>query len=161
LLDATAAVVLVLVLGACGAGDDRRGSSLVITVVEGDPRIIVANASGGFDIRYSGTVNYHPDNRCLYVEEDSQTNYGAVWPVGARPLRTADGRRGVDVPGVGIIAEGDWLSARGYGAPLGLTDSDRPPVVSAQDRPMLACVAPGEPALVVVEIVELRRQEPG
>lgn len=59
---------------------------------------------------------------CLAVKRNGNTEnlfstFVPIWPEGTRPVRASDGRRGIDVPKVGLIYEGALFETVGSEIP--------------------------------------------
>ncbi len=108
LLRAVAPLVAVtFLLAACGRDDPGPPR-----VVGDDPRILVSDSGGSEQtVGVAGTVEYDPQDRCIYVMV-GDVRHTAVWPHGTRPV-VEDGKRGVRVPDVGVILEGQTFDAGG------------------------------------------------
>ncbi|MEW1838936.1 hypothetical protein AB0392_13355 [Nonomuraea angiospora] len=113
--------------------------------VEGDdPVIFVHGSSVSMKAEFSGVLTFDGESRCLRLGSASGTGTEAmpVWPDGTTPIRVK-GKRGVTVPGVGVIVEGDRFRAGGGGS----TWRANPPqgVIVPED-----CLPPGAEGTVFI-----------
>ncbi len=102
-----AAVLLSATVAACGESGTR--------VIGDDPVIIVHSNEGGQLMSLgTNTVEYDPATKCLILRSDSPDPelLTPVWPRGVKPVLD-EGRRGVDVRGVGRFLEGDTITLGG------------------------------------------------
>lgn len=115
-----------------------------------DPIILVHGSSISMKAEFFGTLAFDAKSRCLRLRSVSGAGTEAtpVWPDGTEPL-LAGGRRGVDVPGVGTIMEGDRFRAGGGGSTW---RTNPPPGVKIPDD----CLPPGTDGTVFI-IGEVQR----
>ncbi len=111
----TTTVVLALLSG-CGA-EDPADEPEVISVVEDDPVIMVHDGQNLAiaDTTTGGELQFDATTGCLYLHNPhatEATRIGPLWPPGTEPV-LVDGKRGVDLPGAGVITEGDHASLHG------------------------------------------------
>lgn len=108
-------------------GDGRAPStggsagSVSVDVTETSPRLFVADEDGG-DARsgFGGRLGYLARGECFVLDDraivadDFITTFRTVvvWPRGTQPV-AGDGAAGVDVPGFGVVVEGEWLYGLG------------------------------------------------
>lgn len=79
----------------------------------GDDPLIYVYESGEEEPEALGSrlrVTYDADSRCLYVLDRRGDRSLAIWPRGSESI-LRDGRRGVRVPGAGMILAGDAITA--------------------------------------------------
>ena len=95
-------------LAACGGAEEAGRAHAIGT----DPRVYVSTVDGGHQAEISGRVIYEATSRCLLLDTGSAT--GVIWPIGSTPVNQ-NGKRGVNVPGVGPILEGEAIRAAGGG----------------------------------------------
>lgn len=107
-LSGLVATLLVSVAVACA---EKAGN---IVVVNDNPAIVVQRHAIDDlyvpDMTWGGVVGHDPDSGCLYLRMAGAAgpHTALVWPVGSRP-RLVDGVRGVEVPGHGLVWEGDTI----------------------------------------------------
>jgi hypothetical protein len=153
---AAAASVVLVCGGLTALAVHQHGAQrLQVRVVGTDPRILVATTTAGdahFNALLESKVLYLPTEGCLVLSNDHQvplsqtappsptpsaaptfltTFGGVVWPYGSKPVKEGD-RRGVEIPGVGTVWDGDTITAGG-GAMMG----DQIPIVAAALAPLL------------------------
>lgn len=87
-----------------------------------DPVILVHDLEGGMDMEIVGTLEYDTTTGCLLLMTQEPTGGEFLtlpaWPDGTRPVME-DGRAGVDVPGVGVILDGDEVDGGAGGVDPG------------------------------------------
>ncbi|MGW4642446.1 hypothetical protein ACWEN6_28290 [Sphaerisporangium sp. NPDC004334] len=107
--DLTLAVVLVVLPGAGCA--DSRGEKLRL---QGDDPLIIVRASSFHQLALiSGTLTYDAASKCLQFRHNPAAPPATpVWPEGTTPVLES-GRRGIDVPGLGGIHDGDGVTGAG------------------------------------------------
>jgi hypothetical protein len=104
---------LVAVVSACGQGTPE------ISLHGDDPRIATHNFRGVNTVGITGTLGYDADSSCLFLtsgQGGSGPRSLPVWPDGTNPV-IHEGRRGVEVPGIGRILEGDPVRSASSGGP--------------------------------------------
>lgn len=113
---AAAAVVAVGIAGVLVWQWPRGERSGPLVLRGDDPQIHVFEARNylalGGQLGVKLPVSYDPETRCLYVTYPEEKRNLPVWPHGTRPV-IEDGRRGVRVPDVGLILEGDRITDAG------------------------------------------------
>lgn len=119
-------VLSALALSACdGSGEDSGAGKASETSVPGrteklstigtDPQIIVHDMSVAPGMIVKGRLGYLRDGKCLVVQGEragEKFTASPAWPKGVEPVLTGD-KRGVKVPGLGVISEGDSIVAGG------------------------------------------------
>lgn len=97
-------------LGVGSGCSDSDGD--VVVVEDGDYRIFVNQGEqlGGPDMAVGGELVYSSERHCFHVLMDG-VQWAIVWPDGSRSA-TQSGSRAVEVPGFGVVAEGDTISVR-------------------------------------------------
>ncbi|MER5648328.1 hypothetical protein [Streptosporangium sp. NPDC002524] len=109
--------------------------------VEGtDPIIIVHSYEGSHDALISGNLAYDAKSKCLRVGDDRSAT--PVWPENTRPV-LVDGRRGVELPGIGTALEGDKVEGGGGGSTW---RKDPPAGVTFPE----GCLPPGQDGTVII-----------
>ncbi|MFD9942582.1 hypothetical protein ACFWYW_22885 [Nonomuraea sp. NPDC059023] len=107
---------LAMVLAACsGNGPVPAAQPSPFTAVGEDPAIVVHDLPEAPDMEVGGRLGYVAEGRCLTVtgmRDGRSVTFSPVWPAGTQPL-VRDGRRGVNVPGLGPLLDGDTVSAAG------------------------------------------------
>ena len=105
------------------------------------PRIVVAQVENGMQARMTGPFEYRRDLGCLVLR-----GMGVAWPPGTRPVRDGE-RHGVDVPGLGVLWEGQQWAAGGGSSPLdrveGLPSDD--PCLSVDGTEAMSLIAVDQP----------------
>ena len=77
-----------------------------ITVEGRDPIIVTHRSTVTLTAEIHGVLRYDPLSRCLRISLSGASPALPVWTAGTKPVYK-EGRRGVDVPNVGLILEGD------------------------------------------------------
>jgi hypothetical protein len=139
------------------ASTSHAADGIVLRIEGGDPKIIVSEAESHHLASLTGTLRYDTETKCLTLSPiPSGRPHALVWPKETRPT-LINGLRGVDVPSVGSIREGDQMTA------VGGTEfwKDQPPAVYKIDNPndAVECVQniPGRQVFVVGVIENVRR----
>jgi hypothetical protein len=134
-------VLLAVVFGAlagCAGGDQPRP-------VGDDPRLLVSQVDARHGAFIQGELVYEASDRCLYLKVGDELNT-VVWPRGTRPI-IESGKRGVQVPGFGVVFEGQTFRGGG-GAGRAEPAVDEQPLSGA-------CVIPGATVTGIGEVTEL------
>jgi hypothetical protein len=82
-----------------------------VRAIGDDPRVFVYQGSAHSLVQL-GTpmpVEYDRETRCLFVIDRQGDRVLPVWPRGTRPV-VQDGLRGVRIPGIGVVTDGDELT---------------------------------------------------
>ncbi|MGW0592782.1 hypothetical protein [Streptosporangium sp. NPDC002607] len=141
-------IALLFALMAC-----TNSSAPKVTITGTDPLIIVQRFTGAHEALLSGTLTYEAGSKCLRIGPAGGGGQSAtpVWPSDTRPVLIG-GKRGVDVPDVGTILEGDGVKAKGGGS----TWRKNPPSgVAIPDN----CLPPGPDGAVMIisEVIAVTR----
>jgi hypothetical protein len=94
------------------------GETSAISETDTDPPILVHTVrGGGDDAEIGGYLRYLAEAGCLVLESDpgaeQLTRHVVVWPPGTEPVQDLDELVGVNVPDVGMVRLGDWVSGGG------------------------------------------------
>lgn len=106
---------LIFILSGCSTSASDRDSVNKVFLIGNDPRIVVHGDTGGGEALLNGQLVYDPVSKCLRISNLDRRSNGIifpVWPKGSEPLNR-NGKRGVDVPGSGVVADGDTLKIAG------------------------------------------------
>src|SRR5262245_5361672 len=135
------AAIVAAAMSVAGCDGDRSSGGKVLES-DGVRALVAGPKNFGRDALIVGNLAL-TDGRCLAVRSAEGRTHLLVWPSGVSLL--ADGRVGVDVPGLGAITVGESFSAGGGYATPPLHQEERAPEVPTD------CSAPAEEGVAIID----------
>jgi hypothetical protein len=116
-------LIAILVAGVAALAAGCTSALTTVSRTDTDPPLFVHNVQNSAEeAAIEGFLSYLEAAGCFVIESDPADGQAVrnvpVWPPGTEPERDDGDLKGVVVPGFGLIALGDWVSAGGgYASP--------------------------------------------
>jgi hypothetical protein len=152
-----AGVIVVIAAVVAFVGWSLNRDRPLVRQVGDDPRIFVyaSDEQAPLGLGAGLVVGYDPGSQCLYVYDRRGDPLLPIWPRHSKPVRL-DTARGVQIPGQGLVTEGDMISdASIFTGPIYTTEE---PISKAiREIEIGSCIPPGGAMIVFYEVTGVSR----